>query len=96
MKMPTPFRVGHRRYLVKVVDNLPQHGQGMIEYEKKRVLLGRHSPIRKYTSEEQFATLIHEITHAVLHDMGSNHNKESFVEPFALRMAQALASAKFD
>lgn len=56
-----------------------------------------HISIAKQTKARQHNTLWHEITHAILHDMGEtklNHN-EKFVSGFADRLEQAIRTAKF-
>lgn len=56
-----------------------------------------HISIAKQAKTHQHNTLWHEITHAILHDMGEtklNHN-EKFVSGFADRLEQAIRTAKF-
>jgi hypothetical protein len=49
-----------------------------------------------YDADERSNTFWHEITHAILHDMGSEltHN-EKFVTAFADRLDQAIKTARF-
>jgi Zn-dependent peptidase ImmA (M78 family) len=51
-------------------------------------------PFRLAALEETFW---HELTHAILHDMGEHqlNNRESFVEEFANRLARAIQTARF-
>jgi hypothetical protein len=49
-----------------------------------------------YSADERSNTFWHELTHAILYDMGSEltHN-EKFVSSFADRLDQAIKTAKF-
>jgi hypothetical protein len=50
----------------------------------------------KYTADERSNTFWHELTHAILYDMGNDltHN-EKFVTAFADRLDQAIKTARF-
>lgn len=97
MKFPIPkeLRVGYKKYKVQVKTYLPYYRQGQVTYNPYLIELAKHGPVAPYTQKEQFTTLLHEITHAVLEDMDSRYNRESFVKPFAEKLASALMSAKF-
>ena len=51
-------------------------------------------PFRLSALEETFW---HELTHAILHDMGEHqlNNRESFVEEFSRRLSAAIRTARF-
>jgi Zn-dependent peptidase ImmA (M78 family) len=53
--------------------------------------------IAKQAKTRQHNTLWHEITHAILHDMGEGklNRNEKFVSGFADRLEQAIRTAKF-
>ena len=53
--------------------------------------------IAKQAATRQHNTLWHEITHAILHDMGETklNRNEKFVSQFADRLEQAIRTAKF-
>ncbi len=49
----------------------------------------------EYGDEEMQNSFWHEVTHAILYDMGHNlHNNEHFVTQFANRLSDAVDSAK--
>lgn len=87
--LPRMVRVGKRWYSVDVVEAMVnKHEIGRVHYDKRSIELARA------TKNETFW---HELTHAILHDMGEHklNERESFVEEFAQRLAGAVKSARF-
>ena len=71
---------------------------GRVHYDTRRIEVARRTqhgvPFKLSALEETFW---HELTHAILHDMGEHqlNNREKFVEDFSARLAKAIASARF-
>jgi len=99
MELPKKVKVGDRWYSVEIVETMERkammgyvyYGTGSIEIAKKSNVT--NTP---YTNDEISDTFWHELTHAILYDMGSNlYNNEKFVTRFANRLAKAINTAKF-
>lgn len=89
MPLPQRLRVGKRWYSVEVVEAMAnKHEVGRVYYDRQHIELARR---------EQNETFWHELTHAILHDMGetSLNNDERFVEAFSARLARAVHTARF-
>jgi hypothetical protein len=77
---------------------------GEVNYDEGLITLCRSATIKipngnvirmEYGAEEMHNSFWHEITHAILYDMGHNlHNNEHFVTQFANRLSDAVDSAK--
>ena len=97
--IPRMVRVGHRKYSVEIVEAmLEKSWQGSVAYDKQHIRIARKSNVsgRKFKEHEMHATFWHELTHAILHDMGHSLNvNEKFVEEFSTRLAQAVKTARF-
>jgi hypothetical protein len=88
---PTPrrLRVGKRWYSVEIVEAMAnKHEIGRVHYNTRTIELARK------TKDETFW---HELTHAILHDLGEHrlNARESFVEEFSARLAAAVKTARF-
>lgn len=72
---------------------------GTIDYDKQTIKVGRKSNVtgRAYTRAMLSDTFWHELTHAILNDMGENalNSDEKFVTGFANRLTKAIRSARF-
>lgn len=103
MKVLTPLpkliRIGHKRYSVEVVEAmLEKCWQGSVDYNTKRIRVARKSNVsgRSFADHEIQDTFWHEMTHAILHDMGSPlYKNEKFVSAFSKRLATAIKTARF-
>jgi hypothetical protein len=97
MMIPKHISVGRSRYTVDVVKTPGKHRFGFIDYEQQRIVVGTHSQLtqRRRSPQQQSHTFWHEMTHAILRDMGHRleHNEE-FVDAFAKRLNDAIHSAE--
>jgi hypothetical protein len=69
-----------------------------VDYCAGTIILGKQSRItnRSYKTEEMDDSFWHELTHAILHEMGSGlYRDEKFVTKFANLLTRAINSAKF-
>jgi hypothetical protein len=97
VKLPKRITVGRATYKVEQVPKIINEETG------KPTVMGRVSFGNKhiqvstnYPAAEVRNTFWHEITHAILDDMGSElTNNERFVTAFANRLSDAIDSAKF-
>jgi len=99
-QIPKTIRVGSKRYSIEVVETmLRQRIMGSIDYEKQTIKVGRKSNLtgRAYTQSMMSETFWHELTHAILNDMGEDslNKDEKFVTGFAHRLTKAIRSARF-
>ena len=100
MKIPTSIKVGRNKYSVKQVKHM--HKKGMVGgtwYKNLVIEVATHSNTRgvRFKREEVYDTFWHELTHAILKDMGSKlEADEEFVTAFSERLTQAIISARFD
>jgi uncharacterized beta-barrel protein YwiB (DUF1934 family) len=105
MKIPSQITVGKTTYTVKYEDSLlNDRYMGEVNYDEGLITLCRSATIKipngnvirmEYGAEEMHNSFWHEITHAILYDMGHNlHNNEHFVTQFANRLSDAVDSAK--
>ena len=99
MRIPKKLKVGKRWYKVSVVNKMPQFGMmGSTNYKTADITVATHSTMtdKRYKPEQVSDTFWHELTHAILYDMGSELNTdEKFVTEFSNRLNQAILSAKF-
>ncbi len=97
--IPVRIRVGKQMYSVDVVQSMRRKAtMGRTYYDAGRIEIGANSNTtgRKFTDAEIDDTFWHEITHAILYDMGQRlHDNEHFVTEFSGRLAKAIKSAKF-
>jgi len=101
VKIPKQVTIGRTPHLVCtkksiVVGKYICHGS--FDEETHTIEIAEMNPLReyKYSADERANTFWHELTHAILHDMGNDltHN-EKFVTAFADRLDQAIKTAKF-
>jgi hypothetical protein len=97
--LPKKVQVGSKWYSVDVVESMRRKSEvGRVTYGTQKIELARRThhgiPLKLTALEETFW---HELTHAILHDMGEHslNNRENFVEEFAQRLARAIRTARF-
>ena len=98
MLIPKSFKLGKRTYTVQVLPTMSRRGiMGSTYFESARILIGKRSKITgvAYKQEDINDTFWHELTHAILNDMGSPlERNEEFVTKFASRLNQVVSTAK--
>jgi hypothetical protein len=96
MKIPTEVKVGNKKYSVQKIKVIPGC-RGRIYYGGKQILIATHGTGGyKYAKKQMYNTFWHELTHAILDDMGSKlEADEKFVSSFADRLTDAITSARF-
>ena len=102
MKIPSQVKIGKTKiqilkpYAVKVGRS---SCRGCYDWEKKEINIANYTPSgsHKYSPSDKANTFWHELTHAILHDMGKDklNRDEAFVSDFADRLDQAIKTAKF-
>ena len=99
LSLPRKIRVGTKWYSVDVVESMRKKSEmGRVSYDTQTIELARRThhgvPLRLSALEDTFW---HELTHAILHDMGEHqlNNRENFVEEFARRLSSAIRTARF-
>ena len=100
MKIPTKIKVGKTNYTVYKIKEMRKKGvMGAINYEGGAIFVATHSNVRgtRFKKEEVADTFWHELTHAILKDMGSKlEADEKFVTAFSERLTNAILSARFN
>jgi hypothetical protein len=96
MQIPRKLRVGKLTYNVQLVRRTPPPTPGRISLDKKQILVATHGLKDRPRPRKRIETTFwHEVTHAVLYDMGHRlNNDENFVNAFSERLAQAVRTAK--
>jgi hypothetical protein len=99
LRLPKKIRVGTRWYSVDVVESMRNKSEmGRVDYVDQKIELARRThhgvPFRLSALEDTFW---HELTHAILHNMGEHelNERELFVEEFARRLSAAIRTARF-
>ncbi|MCX6840210.1 MAG: hypothetical protein NTX35_20715 [Verrucomicrobia bacterium] len=99
MQLPRKIKVGDRWYSVEIVETMERRAQmGCVYYGPGIVEIATKSNTtnKPYSKDEISDTFWHELTHAILYDMGSTlYRNEKFVTRFASRLAKAINTAKF-
>jgi len=104
--IPKQITVGKTIYTIEMRDELIEDKyQGECDYGAQLIALATKAQITtptgtkitmEYAPEELRDTFWHELTHAILYDMGHHlHSNEHFVSAFANRLSNAIDSAKF-
>ena len=98
LQIPASFKLDRRPYLVSLVRHTKPVGtMGSVVYFSRRIEIATHSGLnqRKFTREELADTFWHEVTHAILHDMGNKlWRSEKFVTEFSRRLTEVVLTAK--
>ena len=94
--IPSSVRVGTKKYKVERVEVIAGC-RGDVTYEANTIRIASRSAGYAYTANEQYNTFWHELTHAILHEMGHELSRnEKFVTEFADKLSGAVDSARFD
>lgn len=98
MQIPQTFKLGNQTYRVHFTQTMPTRGHmGEIDYVKRSITIARNSSVdgRSFKTEEMDDTFWHEVTHAILRDMGHKlWSNERFVTRFARRLTEVVNTAK--
>ena len=98
MKIPTKIKVGRKKYVVVSAPSLPYCRMGDVEYRAATIRIAERARYsgRSYSQDEKSNVFWHELTHAILKDMGSKlAANEDFVIAFSNRLHGAIKSARF-
>jgi hypothetical protein len=100
VKIPKRIKVGKTWYDIDQVKHMQSRGKmGATWYDLNLIDIATHSNIsgRRFKKEEVSDTFWHELTHAILKDMGSKlEADEKFVTAFSERLNNAINSARFN
>lgn len=101
LELPRSIRVGKKRYSIDIVETMLQRGDmARVHYDRRKIEIGQRSNKtgRKFTEDQMGDSFWHELTHAILHDMGRHrlNEDEAFVTEFANRLYNAVKSARFE
>lgn len=98
MHIPKSFKLGSQPYKVRFTPVMPGRGHmGAVDYNLRQITIARTSNLtgRSFKSEEIDDTFWHEVTHAILKDMGHKlWDNERFVTRFARRLTEVVNTAK--
>lgn len=102
MKIPKHVVVGKTKVRVNKVHSLmvgKDACRGGYDWDKQEISIASNTPsgMHKYSASDKANTFWHELTHAILHDMGRDklNKDEAFVTAFADRLDQAIKTARF-
>lgn len=99
MIIPKSIQIGNHKYTIHMLKQMPRKGvMGAVQYNLGTIQLATHSSTTtaRYSPSRLQETFWHEVTHAILHDMGHKlHTNERFVTDFSSRLSKAISSAKF-
>lgn len=101
-KIPTKFQVGSSNYkvIIKPVINDSKTGRDIFGYQdlvREEIVLALTHTSRIVPEKEIYKTFYHELTHAILDEMGETElsSNERFVEGFSRLLVQYEMSKKF-
>jgi methyl coenzyme M reductase alpha subunit len=97
---PRRMRVGQKMYSVEVVEAMIEKNcVGRTHYADCNIqIAAKHNSTGRFLAGAEIRnTFWHEVTHAILEDMGRHtlNRDERFVAEFANRLSKAIDSAKF-
>ena len=99
MQLPIKFKLGSAQYTVLQPKTLTKKRVGLAYLEDKVIKVSTHwekRPRPEYGVLGQNETFWHEVTHAVLYEMGDALWKdEEFVTQFARKLAQVIETSEF-
>ena len=101
MKIPKEVTIGQTPHLVCTKNSIVYKDavcRGFFNEDTHTITVAKGNPLRGYTydADERSNTFWHELTHAILYDMGSKlTHDEKFVSDFADRLDQAIKTARF-
>ena len=98
--LPSRIRVGAKQYSIDIVETmLRKRSMARIYYDHSKIEIGQFSNVtgKQFDDDKVQENFWHEVTHAILHDMGENrlNGNEKFVVEFSKRLSQAIKSARF-
>jgi DNA-directed RNA polymerase sigma subunit (sigma70/sigma32) len=98
MIIPNKIKIGTKTYKVIVDKHVPGEAvMGQVNYNARTIRIATHSAntFQAYTKRDIVDTFWHEVTHAILRDMGHTlESNEPFVVAFAERLTDVVLSAK--
>jgi len=98
-KIPSRLMVGPKWFTVEHPKIMYKYGcMGSVRYDIRVINVASHSSRtgKRFTPAQQENTFWHELTHAILNDMGSPLcTDERFVTLFADRLTKAIRTARF-
>lgn len=98
MLIPKKFKLGSHTYTIRMVRHTePKGTMGKVYYDLGCIEIATNSGRndRSFKQEEIDDTFWHEVTHAILRDMGHKlWNNERFVTDFANRLTQVVNTSK--
>lgn len=100
MMIPTSIKIGKTRYdVAQPFTMLPPVSAGSVTYGLS-IRVAHYTHVRgrlvPRSERQRSETFWHEVTHAILHDMGHKlEANEHFVTEFSKRLNDAIHSAKF-
>lgn len=88
------FYIGGIKYTVEEVDNIEGRVLGQCYLADKKIFIAKSSYGREVTDEGKEQTLIHEVIHAILDELGYTDlsGDEKFVQSFSLLLHQFYVS----
>ena len=94
MIIPKSLTVGFTKYTIKQPDTLPYCRMGYTDYDKATISVAKRGEFIRYHPTDRHITFWHELTHAILNDMGHPlRNNEDFVIRFSTRLSKAIRTA---
>jgi hypothetical protein len=101
MKLPKEVTVGKTRYRVTSPVEIicsKDSCRGIVDYDLQLIQVAKQNAYGSYTTAERDETFWHELTHAILDDMGEDklNRNEKFVTAFSQRLDKAIRTAKFE
>ena len=101
MKIPKKIRIGRKKFRVEQVEKIEikrhRPAAGMVVYLDGLITLATHSAYTKKPHPPEYISesFWHEVTHAILHDMGhSLETSEKFVTAFSQRLNKVVLGAE--
>jgi hypothetical protein len=101
VKIPKQVTIGRTPHLVRRKSKVVVGKtlcQGCFDESTRTITIAQGNPDGgyKYSADERSNTFWHELTHAILYDMGNDLTRnEKFVTAFADRLNQAIKTARF-
>lgn len=99
MQIPTTIKVGKHTYRIYQPEQMVTPATvGRTNYAFNIMAIATHGNVsgKPRTEKQRSETFWHELTHAILNDMGSDLERdEQFVTAFSSRLNDAIRSAKF-
>ena len=98
MQLPTNMKVGKNWYRIWYEQAKRPGHHGCVNYTIRTIkVYDRDSKGKPYKPAEVRDTFWHELTHAILYEMGDDlHRNEKFVRQFATLLSKSIDSARFD